>query len=362
MAGGIDSKFYFLLYPISLVYGVGVWIRNKLFDDGILKEHSFDIPVICVGNLTVGGTGKTPFIEYLVSLLKSRYKVAVVSRGYRRKTKGFVLSDANHSFADIGDEPFQIKRKFDDIIVAVDADRCNAISQLLRLPLADRPDVILLDDAFQHRYVKPSLTILLTDYHRPFYNDEMLPCGRLRESASGSHRADVVVVTKSTQSMKPIDYRIIESDMALQAHQALFFSYILYGELKSLFSNETLPRQKLKDYSVLAVSGIASPVTFNVWLGEHARSVTSLTFPDHHEFDEHDLKSISDSFNSIQEKDKLIVMTEKDAARLIDNDYLCDELKPYCYFLPISIDFLQNRKGEFDNLVLKHINRFRLNE
>ena len=189
-------KFRFLLRPLSCLYGMGVRFRNMLFDEGIWKEESFDVPVICVGNLAVGGTGKTPHIEYLIRLLKDKYRVAVVSRGYKRLTKGFVLAEMGHSYNDIGDEPFQIKHKFPKVAVAVDANRCEAIRLLMNLPKNKRPDVILLDDAFQHRYVQPSYSLLLTDYHRMYCKDSLLPAGCLREHRSGAQRADMVVVTR----------------------------------------------------------------------------------------------------------------------------------------------------------------------
>lgn len=355
-------KFRFLLRPLSCLYGMGVRFRNMLFDEGIWKEESFDVPVICVGNLAVGGTGKTPHIEYLIRLLKDKYRVAVVSRGYKRLTKGFVLAEMGHSYNDIGDEPFQIKHKFPKVAVAVDANRCEAIRLLMNLPKNKRPEVILLDDAFQHRYVQPSYSLLLTDYHRMYCKDSLLPAGCLREHRSGAQRADMVVVTKAPLSMKPIDYRIAEDDLYLQAHQSLFFTYIKYGELQPLFPGKAISFSKGIAYTVLAVSGIASPAPFHEELKKRAKAVRVLDFPDHHDFNEKDICRINDEFNSIRAKDKLIVMTEKDAVRLMANKGLKKEMVPYCFYLPIQIAFLQEREEEFDKIICKHIDDFYRNK
>lgn len=216
-------KFNKLLTPFSFLYGIGVRFRNQLFDWKILRTERYDLPIICVGNLTVGGTGKTPHTEYIIRLIKDRYRVAVLSRGYKRKTSGFLLADQRSTSKDIGDEPYQMKRKFPDILVAVDADRRRGIRNLLALPENKRPEVIVLDDAFQHRYVAPTLNILLTDCHRLYTQDKLLPAGRLREPVDGARRADVIIVTKCESYIQPIDFRIIEEDIHLSAYQELYF-------------------------------------------------------------------------------------------------------------------------------------------
>lgn len=358
IAADLMSKFNLLLYPISILYGIGVGCRNKLFDWGIWKEESFDIPIICVGNLTVGGTGKTPHVEYLIRLLKDKYKVAVVSRGYKRKSKGFVLATENHTYEDIGDEPFQIKRKFPQVLVAVDASRCEAIRNLLQLPSETRPQVILLDDAFQHRHVKPSYSILLTDYHRLYCKDRLLPAGRLRESKHGAERADAVIVTKTPEVVMPIGYWIVESDLRLRANQSLFFTKIVYGELQPLFPKLSKQLPLLKDSVIMAVSGIASPALFWDELKKRAKQVISYPFADHHDFNKQDLLEVATAFVSLQEKNKLLVVTEKDAVRLISNPNLGEALKPYIYYLPIQIGFQQGQDKQFDNKILNHINLF----
>lgn len=225
------------LAPLSFLYGIGVWLRNRLFDWGILHSEQYPVPVICIGNLSVGGTGKTPHTEYIVRLLKDKYRIAVLSRGYKRKTSGFILADSGSSSLEIGDEPFQMKNKFPDILVAVDADRRRGIQHLLSLPEKDKPEVILLDDAYQHRYVHPSLSIVLSDYHRLFYNDKLMPAGYLREPVSNINRTDIVVVTKCDKDMKPIDFRIIEENMKLRAHQLLFLPALFMEK-----SNRYFPR------------------------------------------------------------------------------------------------------------------------
>ena len=215
------NKIKKLLLPLSALYGVVVWFRNKLFDWSILPSEEFSVPVICVGNITAGGTGKTPHVEYLIELLKKDYKVAVLSRGYKRKTSGFVLADTQSTVKTIGDEPLQIFKKFPDIIVAVDGNRRRGIKKLLNIPEEKRPEIILLDDAFQHRYVKPFLSILLIDSNRLIYEDTLLPAGRLRESRAGKDRANMVVVTKCSPELKPIDFRLISKHLDLYPYQDL---------------------------------------------------------------------------------------------------------------------------------------------
>ena len=228
-------KIHKWLYPVSWIYGAVVVMRNKLFDWGIFRSKSFDVPVICVGNLAVGGTGKTPHTEYLIKLLRDKYQVAVLSRGYKRRTKGYVLATPQCTAKTIGDEPYQMYTKFSSVTLAVDEKRCHGIEKLLKLK-EPSTDVILLDDAFQHRHVKAGLNILLTDYHRLFCDDTLLPAGRLREPVSGKNRAQIVIVTKCPQDIKPIDYNIITKRLNLYPYQRLFFSSFRYGNLQPVFS------------------------------------------------------------------------------------------------------------------------------
>lgn len=358
-------KLFKILTPLSFLYGIGVRFRNLLFDRKILPSEQYDLPIICVGNLSVGGTGKTPHTEYIIRLLKDRYRIAVLSRGYKRKTSGFILATPRCTSTEIGDEPYQMKRKFTDILIAVDADRRRGISRLLALPEAERPEVILLDDAFQHRYVTPTLNILLTDYHRPYMRDKLLPVGRLREPVGGASRADVVIITKCEPGLQPVDFRIMEKEMRLSAAQELFFSYILYGELEAVFSDKA-PKRSLKDIApageILLISGIASPKPLEREMRKYTGRVTSLVFPDHHAFDKQDIKKIQAAFERLTSSGKLMIVTEKDAARLRDHPLLPPEWHAHLYCLPITIGFRANREAQFQELIINHIETIKRNQ
>lgn len=354
------GKLNYLLLPFSLLYGIGVGLRNKLFDWGILPSEQFPVPVICVGNLTVGGTGKTPHTELIVSFLKKKYRIAVLSRGYKRKSKGFVLANSQSTSYDIGDEPYQIHSKFPDIIVAVDADRRNGIRNLLALK--EPPEVIILDDAFQHRYVTPSFSIVLTEHSRPFYRDALMPVGRLRESKYGIHRSDAVVVTKCCPDIKPIEYRIIEKDMYLTAHQTVFFTSVTYAEIKPVFPGEAESwslRDIRKKDSILLIAGIASPDNFIKELKKYSSNLIPMIYEDHHFFDKQNIEQIKDTFNGITSLGKVIITTEKDAARFkVMYDDIPKEVRRALYYLPISIDFCTRSKEEFEEMINRHIISF----
>lgn len=355
-----SSKF---LLPLSFIYGLVVRVRNSMFNHKILKSESYDIPIICIGNLAVGGTGKTPHTEYIIRMLKERYRIAVLSRGYKRESSGFILANDNSSSRDIGDEPYQMKRKFPDIIVAVDADRRRGIRKLLSLGTDIRPEVILLDDAFQHRYVTPSLNILLTDSHRIYTKDRLLPYGRLREPKEGAERADVIIVTKCEEDIQPIEFRIIEEEIHLAPYQKLFYSKIVYGELEPLFKGVAKRRELSKIESsthVILISGIASPEPLLREVGKQTKSIISITFPDHHSFDKQDIKSIESKINGIDSDDKIIITTEKDAARLRDLPFLPKSWQSMIYCLPITIAFRQGKESQFMDLIYKHIETFTL--
>ncbi len=349
--------FRYLLTPIAYIYGLVVKMRNQLFNWGILPTEQYDIPVICIGNLAVGGTGKTPHIEYVVRLLRRTYRVAVLSRGYKRKTKGFILSTPTSKSTEIGDEPYQIKKKYSDIIVAVDADRRRGIRTLLELPAAERPEVILLDDGFQHRYVTPSLSILLTDYHRLFYDDKLMPVGRLREPASAVDRADMVIVTKCEHELKPIEHRIIESRMGLRPHHEWFITRIKYGELRPIFpeGRPLVKRDIRKNDGVLVFSGIARQDNFVAEIKRYSTRVTVLSFPDHHDFTEEDMEKLDLAFTQLGAGERWIITTEKDAARLYENPYVPEAWKARIYTQPIVIEFHDRKEAEFDTLIKKHI-------
>lgn len=354
-----NIKIHSLLSPLSFLYGIGVRFRNQLFDWKLLSSESYPIPVICIGNLAVGGTGKTPHTEYIIRLLKDDYRIAVLSRGYKRKSSGFILANEHSTSQEIGDEPYQMKHKFPDILVAVDADRREGIGLLLELPEELRPEVILLDDAYQHRYVTPSFSIVLTDYHHLFYNDKLLPAGRLREPINGIRRADMVIVTKCEEDMKPIEYRIIEENMKLLAHQSIHFTHIAYDELKPVFEKKAKPlhrKEIRKNDELLVLSGIASPDGFIKEVRKFSDKVIPLIFPDHHAFDKSDIRHIKSVFDKMTSINKFILATEKDAARLLDNPHIPEEWKARMYYLPISIEFCLDKK--FDDEIKKHITTF----
>ena len=349
----------FLFSPVAFIFNMMTWIRNQLFDWKLLPSKQFPIPVICIGNIAVGGTGKTPFTEYLISILKNQYRVATLSRGYKRETKGFRIVNTNSTASEAGDEACQTKRKFPDIIVAVDEKRSRGIKNLLALPEDKRPSVVLLDDAMQHRYVRPSLSIMLTDYQNMYYEDFMLPVGNLRESVKSVYRADIIVVTKCEDIIKPINLRIIEKNMMLLASQHLYFSKIKYYSLKpffpSLASHPCLLEELTDNDEILLVVGIANPQL----LIDKIRSCSSLftvcVFPDHHSFTLNDIQKIDLEFQKMTSPNKRIITTEKDAIRLKTREFLPEKWKPYLYYVPITIEFLFEKGEDFDSRIQKHV-------
>lgn len=337
------------LLPLSTLWGAGVNLRNYCFDRGWLKQTKFDVPIINVGNLAVGGTGKTPHTEYLIRLLKDRYRVAVLSRGYKRHTKGFVLATPTSSVFDIGDEPWQINRKFPDITVAVCEKRVVGVQQLLEMQLP--PEVILLDDAYQHRYICPKLNILLMEYNRLPSIDYLLPAGRLREHFRQRKRADIVIVTKCPGYLMPMDVRVVRNELQLYTYQHLFFTTIEYSNLVNLQSEQTIPLSQLAKKSILLVSGIANPAPLQKTLAENGAELSSLVFADHHEYSAQDMERIQTAFAALPAESRCIVTTEKDAARLKTSKYLTPELRESIYVLPIAIKFLQNQEKKFNQLI-----------
>lgn len=354
-----------LLSPLSTIYGAGVRLRNMMFDTGILKEKKYPIPIICVGNIRVGGTGKTPMIEYLLRLLlKTNYRPAVVSRGYKRSTKGLQIASVTSSAEEVGDEPRQIKRKFPQAIVAVDANRRRAIKFLLNLPKENRPNVILLDDGYQHRYVKPSYNILLTDFNNPLYEDSLLPLGRLREKADAKERADMVIVTRCPANMPQLHYRIFERDLNLYPYQHLNFTTIGYSTpIKVFAQRDEDPRLRVRSHSCYAISGIADPTKFFEELRNKIGKVETITFPDHHKFTSKDAERLNSEFSrylesTLPEDFPVAICTEKDAQRLYDiRKLLSNKLKESLYYLPIHIKFKENGQDRFDREIIKHVNK-----
>ncbi|MCM1108126.1 MAG: tetraacyldisaccharide 4'-kinase [Clostridium sp.] len=343
------------LLPFSWLYGIGVRLRNELFDLGILKSRSYDVPVISVGNLTVGGTGKTPHTEYLIRLLQKKYQVAVLSRGYKRKSKGFLLADTATPMELIGDEPYQMKQKFPNAHVAVDKNRRRGIERLCDEHITPATDVVILDDAFQHRYVQPGINILLVDYHRMIYDDKLLPAGRLREPKEGTRRANIVIVTKCPRDMKPMGFRVISKALRLFPYQKLFFSTLRYGTLRQVFGEDTRPLDSLrKEEQVVLLTGIASPEQMKLDIEQYAPLTIPLPFGDHHYFTPADVSLINQTLARIK-GDKLIITTEKDACRLQTTEGLSDEVKKYLYVLPIEVEIMQEQQETFNENITGYV-------
>ena len=346
------------LLPFSWLYGLGVKFRNMLFEIGILRSESFDVPVISVGNITVGGTGKTPHVEYLISLLKDKMKVAVLSRGYKRRTRGFVIVDDKATARTVGDEPLQMKRKYGgDITVAVDRKRCHGIRQLTEGETKSDIDVVLLDDAFQHRYVKPGVNILLVDYHRLIIYDKLLPAGRLREPLSGKNRADIVIVTKCPHDLKPMEFRVITKAMNLYPFQRLYFTCLEYDNLKSVFGDEVMAFDGIgHDNHVMLLTGIASPRQMIEDLTPKCPNIKPLTFGDHHTFKASDVALINSEFAAMPQP-KMIITTEKDDTRLIDAKGLSDEVRAAMYVMPVKIKFMLGKEESFNEKIIGYVQK-----
>lgn len=343
--------------PFSLLYGVVTFLRNLAFDLGILKSKSYNIPIISIGNITVGGTGKTPQTEYLVHLLQNSFKVAVLSRGYKRNTKGFVLAKKKSTPLDIGDEPFQIYSKFRKTSVAVCEKRSVGVESLLKMN--KKPDVILLDDAYQHRYVNPGLSILLIDFNRPIFNDFLLPAGNLREGFSNKKRADIIVVTKCSNDLPKDDVEIWRRKLKLHSRQSLFFSTIVYNEPVQMFNKDLkeIPIKILKNekIKVLLLTGIAQPQTLVNWLNDNKITHTLKSFPDHHNFEKEDIQKIKKEFKKLKGRKKIILTTEKDAMRLKFVKKIPRSFKHKIYYIPISTQILHGKHEEFNSLIVNYV-------
>lgn len=327
------NKLRKILFPFSVLYDGVTTFRNFLYEKEYLESTEFDVPVICVGNLNVGGTGKSPMIEFLISILKDQYNVAVLSRGYKRKTKGFLLVEKHHTVEEVGDEPLQFKHKFPNVLIAVDADRRRGIEKL-----KDQAEVILLDDAFQHRKVKPFYSILLTSHTDLYINDLLLPAGNLRESRSGAKRANVIVVTKCPENLPYAKQQQIQFDLKPESHQQVYFSTIAYANsIQGL--NEMKHLEYLEDKKVALVTGIANPTPMVDYLNSLKLKFEHFSFPDHHNFSESEIQKL--------DAQKILLTTEKDFMRLNDKIKTAE-----LYYLPISISFL-NKECGFVNRILK---------
>ncbi|WP_445749834.1 tetraacyldisaccharide 4'-kinase [Polaribacter sp.] len=335
----------FLLFPFAIIYDLVTTFRNFLFDINFFKQKRFPIPVIVVGNLSVGGTGKTPQIEYLIRLLKNSYQIAVLSRGYKRKTKGFLKVSNSHSANEVGDEPLQFAKKFSDVFVAVDEQRVSGIQQILT---QSKTDAVLLDDAFQHRKVKGSFYLLLTKFDELFVDDFLIPTGNLRESRRGAQRTNAIIITKCPENLTENQQNIIKNKLE-KYKKPIFFTTISYS--KTLKGYTEILVDDLPNFEVLLVTGIANPSSLTRFLEDKKISFKQLNFPDHHQFSNKDIEQILQEFNSIHKSKKLILTTEKDYVRL--NNHIKS-----VHYLEIETTFLGNQKEVFDNLLLNHINQF----
>ena len=347
-----------LLFPVALLYGVLIFFRNLLFDLGILPVKEFETGVIVIGNLSVGGTGKSPMTEYLIRLLKDKFLIATLSRGYRRHTTGFLLADKNSTSHMIGDEPLQFKKKFPELIVAVDENRKDGIKKLL----SQFPElkIILLDDAFQHRSVKPGLSILLTDYTKMFYDDFLLPVGSLREWPTGKKRADIIIATKCPANLSPVEKRIVQKKVAPDPHQQVLFSHIQYGTPVPVFTSvlsSPLSGERGTWGEVVLLTGISNPKPLEDYLKDKAEKIIPMHYPDHHEYTIVEANKVIETFNSIASPNKIIITTEKDAMRL-DKPGLVEILHTLpIYYIPIEVTFDEKEKTDFDKLINDYVYR-----
>lgn len=351
------------LLPLAWIYGVGVWLRNWLFERGYLRQQAFDVPVISVGNLAVGGTGKTPHVEYLLRLLSPHYACGVLSRGYKRSTTGHVEATAKSTAQTLGDEPYQMHVKYGrrGVRVAVNANRCAGIQRLLRARknkagevIKPACEVVLLDDAYQHRYVKPGLSILLTGYSRPYYQDELLPAGRLREPAEESFRADIIIMTKCPRSLTPFHYAQLRNELGTNASQAVYFTTLAYGTPYPLYATTTLPLKK--GDTVLVLAGIARPAGFIKAMKARYKVAKRLCFSDHHNFTPADVARINKALAGLPAGTRIIT-TEKDAVRLLTTKGLSAEVQQALWVQPIEVEFLDNGQQAFNTQITDYVRK-----
>ncbi|WP_053404599.1 tetraacyldisaccharide 4'-kinase [Persicobacter sp. CCB-QB2] len=325
-------------WPFSVLYGSITRLRNHLFDIGYTKSFNFEVMTINVGNLSVGGTGKSPMIEYLARLLKKDFRTATLSRGYGRKTRGFQLAGLKDNALTLGDEPFQFYRKFGtEIMVAVGEERALAIPEMLQHQ--EDLELILLDDAFQHRYVQADLNIMLTEYDRPFFHDFILPAGRLREARKGADRADIIVVTKCPDQIQEANYRAEIQRYAPEA--SVFFSKIAYGRPQALENGQTGAK-------VYLFSGIAQPGPFEEFVGQQYEVMAHERFSDHHAYTEEELRKIAENFKASGAD--FILTTEKDAVKLVVSAFDSWRKDLPLFYLPIEVEFLKDQMA-FDALI-----------
>ncbi|MEY1640257.1 tetraacyldisaccharide 4'-kinase [Tenuifilum osseticum] len=341
------QKLRLLLLPFSLLYWFAVKIRNLLFDINVLRSFEFDLPTICVGNITVGGTGKTPHTDYLISLLKNNYKTALLSRGYGRKTKGFRIVEQSSLAVEVGDEPLQLKLKHPDVACAVHEDRLNGVVEVMgSFP---ETEVVVLDDAFQHRWIKAGLNILMVDYNRPVYADFFLPAGNLRDSISEIKRANIVIVSKCPDNLTTHEQKLIAKRLKIKQNQDIYFTSVSYGKPKAVFSNYEDCKFNPNE-TIFALSGIANPKPFIHQLEKNYKLVGKKTFADHHNFTVKEILSIFE----VTSNDVKLVTTEKDAARIRGLN-LPSDVKSRIYYLPLEVYFINNNENRFNSQILNYV-------
>lgn len=344
------------LKPLALVYEAVTFARNSRYDKGAASSFRADFPVISIGNITAGGTGKTPHTEYLTRLLSGRYRIAVLSRGYGRRTKGYIEVSVGANALQVGDEPLQMSRKFPDVTFAVCENRAEGLQ---RLTHSTHPDAVILDDAFQHRAVTPSLNILLINWNRNIMDDMVLPAGLLRESASGRRRADIIIISKCPDNLSPGQMDIERKRLQCSDSQKVFFSTMEYDGLVPFDASS--PARSLNSItdrsSVIVATGIASPGPIIRELSKRTADITPLTFSDHHSFNDRDIARIGRAVNEARLSDKIVITTEKDAARLQDM-HISPELRRLIYILPVRVRLIDGQ-SDFDNIIINHIENFK---
>jgi len=342
-----------LLLPFAFLYGLIIRLRHWMFRVNILKSESFDIPIIGVGNLSLGGTGKTPMVEYLIRLLSKENKIAVLSRGYGRNTKGFLIANQYSGHRDIGDEPMQYHNKFkNNIKVAVSEDRRKGIKNLMQDD--ENLDVVLLDDCFQHRYVIPGVSILLTDFHNLYMEDYLLPAGNLRDVVAEAKRADIIIVTKTYKVLSPITRRRIKSILKPEENQSLYFSFIDYGEMIPVPGFESV-KSPQKISTIILFCGIANSYPFQEYLRDHCVDLLVIDFPDHHNYTKKDLQLVARTYNDSFTRNKIIVTTEKDAMRLVKSEYIRELDSLPLFYIPIEVKLHGLDKSNFANQINKYV-------
>lgn len=352
-----------VLCPFAWLYGLVIWIRNSLYDQGLISSKSFNIPIISVGNITVGGTGKTPHVEYLTELLGDEYEVATLSRGYKRKTRDFRIASDSSIASEIGDEPMQIKQRFPEITVAVDRKRVRGVKMLMKLepPI----DLILLDDAYQHRSLKPGFSILLIDYSRPLDRDHLIPAGLLREPAVNRNRSNIILVTKSPERIKPIELREYVNKLGLCMGQHLYFTTIKYGNMVPVYPDVSAKKlQWFKEHigAVLIVAGIVNPRALRQFARSINTNISEIYYPDHHRYRPKNIDRITELYHELKEEPKLkeerkevlVLTTEKDAMRF--REHMPEQsVRDYFYAVRIHVHFLNNDKDEFDQQIKSYV-------